>query len=261
VVDGRGERALRDAGIEVRSDAAPDAARRLNAAYVHHVTTGRPYVRWKVGATLDGKVAARDGSSRWITSEHARRDAHLLRAWADAIVIGAGTAVTDAPSLTVRLPGSRARSPLRVIVDASGRVRPQGSLFDGSAPTYVATTDRSDPAMRDAWRSAGAEVAVFDPDRNARVDPVALVTDLGKRDVQGVCLEGGPTLAWSFVDAGLVGEVVAYVAPKLLGGTEAPGILGGDGVASIAEAIDLRFAAVERVGDDLRVEAHVHRDR
>jgi diaminohydroxyphosphoribosylaminopyrimidine deaminase/5-amino-6-(5-phosphoribosylamino)uracil reductase len=261
LVDGRGVRRLREAGIAVRVGAGRERAERMNAAYLHHVRTGRPLVRYKVAASLDGKVAARDGSSRWITGEPARRDAHRLRAWADAVVVGAGTALTDDPALTVRLEGSRARPPVRVLVDAAGRVPASGALFGGSAPTLVATTERSDPGLRDAWRATGAEVLVLDQASSGLVDLDALVADLGKRDVQGVLLEGGPTLAAGFVEAGLVDQVVAYLAPVLLGGREAPGALGGTGFAPVGTGVPLRIDRVERIGGDLRVEAHVHRDR
>jgi len=260
LVDGRGARRLDEAGVQVEQGLMRTEADRLNAAYLHHVRTGRPLVRWKVASTLDGKVAARDGSSRWITGEDARRDAHAIRAWADAIVIGAGTALADDPSLTVRVDRTRSRPPLRVVVDAAGRVPATGALFDGTVATLVATTERSSPDRRDEWRAAGADVLVLDEEAGRGVDLVHLLDVLGKRDIQGVLLEGGPTLAWGFVNAGLVDDLVLYLAPKLLGGTEAPGVLGGDGVASIAEALDLRFDASELIGDDLRLEAHVHRD-
>lgn len=261
LVDGRGERRLREAGIAVELGLMRGEADRLNAAYLHHVRTGRPCVRWKIATSLDGKVAARDGSSRWITGDDARRDAHRLRAWADAIVVGSGTALADDPALTVRLERSRSRPPLRVLLDGAGRVPATGALFDRDAATLVATTERSSGDRREEWRAAGAEVLVLDEAKQGGVDLPHLLDVLGKREVQGLLLEGGPTLSWAFVRAGLVDEVVAYLAPKLLGGTGAPGALGGEGVASIAEALELRFDAVEPIGDDLRVEAHVHRDR
>ncbi|MEX0756213.1 MAG: bifunctional diaminohydroxyphosphoribosylaminopyrimidine deaminase/5-amino-6-(5-phosphoribosylamino)uracil reductase RibD [Actinomycetota bacterium] len=266
LVDGRGARRLRTAGVQVRAGAHRGAADRLNGAYLHHVRTGLPIVRWKAAATLDGKVAARDRTSRWITGEAARRDVHAMRAWADAIVVGAGTALADDPSLTVQLEGSRARPTMRVLVDAAGGTPASGALFDGAPPTLVATTERSPSSVRDAWRAAGAEVLVLDGTRGTEDERGGLVAlrplleDLGKRDVQGVLLEGGPTLAWGFASAGLIDQVVLYLAPKLLGGIEAPGALGGTGFAPVTEALDLRIDAVDRIGDDVRVEAHVHRD-
>jgi len=260
VVDGRGFAALEAAGIEVRTGVLAHDAMRLNEAYVKHVRTGLPFVTWKMAASLDGKVASRDGTSRWITGEAARADVHRLRAAADAIVVGAGTALVDDPSLTVRDPRYRGRPPLRVLVDARGRVPETGDLFDASAPTMVATTSLAPRERREAWRSRGAEVVEYEPEGGG-VPLTQLLSDLGKRDIQGVLLEGGPTLAWSMVEDRAVDKVVVYLAPKLIGGQDAPGVLGGRGFAPIAQAMQLSIASFDLVGEDLRVEAHVHRDR
>jgi diaminohydroxyphosphoribosylaminopyrimidine deaminase/5-amino-6-(5-phosphoribosylamino)uracil reductase len=260
IVDGKGFEALRSSGIEVRHGVMTEAAERQNAAFAKHVRTGLPFVIWKTAASLDGKVAARDGSSRWITGEAARADVHRLRAWADAIVVGAGTAIADDPELTVRDPDYRGRAPVRVLVDARGRVEPAGDLFDDQAPTLVATTELAPVGRREAWRAAGAEVEVFEPEGTG-VALGALFAALGKRDVQGVLLEGGPTLASSAVEDGLVDAIVLYLAPKLIGGRDAPGVLGGAGFAPIGHALPLRIRSVDRIGDDVRVEADVHRDR
>jgi diaminohydroxyphosphoribosylaminopyrimidine deaminase/5-amino-6-(5-phosphoribosylamino)uracil reductase len=188
-------------------------------------------------------------------------DAHVLRGAADAIVAGAGTVIADDPSLTVRDPSYHGHPPLRVVVDSSGRVPPDSRIFDGSAPTLIATSERVDRVRADAWAANGAEVVSFDRDATGGVSLPELMAHLGKRDMQDVLLEGGATLAWSFVRDRLVDRVVLYLAPKLIGGSEAPGILMGDGFAPIADAAALRIVAVERLGGDLRVEADVHRDR
>ena len=260
IVDGRGFAELERAGIEVRYGILREEAARQNEAFVKHVRTGLPFVTWKMAASLDGKVAATDGSSRWITGEPARADVHRLRAWSDAIVVGAGTALVDDPSLTVREPGYRGRPPLRVLVDARGRVPATGDLFDEAAPTLVATTDLAPPERRDEWQSAGAEVAVFSAEGDG-VPIGELVTLLGKRDVQGVLLEGGPTLAFAAIEDGVVDKVVVYLAPSLIGGEDAPTVLGGRGFAPIANAARLRIRSFDAIGEDLKVEADVHRDR
>lgn len=179
---------------------------------------------------------------------------------ADAIVIGAGTALADDPSLTVR-DGSYTGLPVpRVIVDAAGRVPATGRAFDDSAPTIVATTERSGSVRRGEWLRAGAEVLVLD-ESDGGVALEELFSTLGKRDVQAALLEGGPTLAWSAVSGGLVHKLVLYLAPVLAGGSAAPGILGGEGFAPIGSADRVRIDGIGRVGDDIKVEAHVHRDR
>jgi diaminohydroxyphosphoribosylaminopyrimidine deaminase/5-amino-6-(5-phosphoribosylamino)uracil reductase len=258
IVDGRGFAKLEAAGVEVRRGVLSELAERQLEAYAKHVRTGHPFVTWKMAASLDGKVAARDGSSRWITGEAARADVHRLRAGADAIVIGAGTALVDDPSLTVRDPSYRGRPPLRVLVDARGRVPETGDLFDGSAPTLVATTDQAPADRREAWRARGAEVVEYESEAG-RVPIGRLFGDLGKRDAQGVLLEGGPTLAWSAIEEGVVDKVVLYLAPRLIGGGRAPGILGGRGFAPLSTALGLSVVSFDRVGEDLRVEAYVHR--
>jgi diaminohydroxyphosphoribosylaminopyrimidine deaminase/5-amino-6-(5-phosphoribosylamino)uracil reductase len=253
---------LRDAGIDVDHGMMAAESRRLNRAFERHVTTGLPYVTLKMASTLDGKTAASDGSSRWITGEEARADVQRLRAWADAVVVGAGTAIADDPSLTVRDPRfADVRAPMRVVVDTEGRVPATGHLFDGSAPTLIATSDLTAEDRIRGWNAAGADVAVLERDDAGAVSLPALLHHLGKRDVQGVLVEGGATLAWSLVRDRLIDDAVLYIAPILVGGATAPGAVGGDGFAPIADALELTFDAAERFGRDIRLEAHVHRDR
>jgi diaminohydroxyphosphoribosylaminopyrimidine deaminase/5-amino-6-(5-phosphoribosylamino)uracil reductase len=262
VVDGRGFEVLRDAGIEVRVGVLEEEAAHLNAAFLKHVRTGLPFVTLKMGASLDGKVAARDGSSRWITGEEARAEVHRMRADADAIVVGAGTAFRDDPSLTVRVPGYAGRPPLRVVVDGRGIVPDTHRLLaDGLAPTLVATTEGAPAWRRQSWRDAGADVLVLDDAGSALVPLEDLFAELGKREVQKVLLEGGPTLAWEAISGGLVDEVVLFFAPILVGGEEAPSVLMGGGIPTIGSPVRLEPAEVTRVGADIKVVARVHRDR
>lgn len=253
---------LRAAGVEVVAGVLAEEAERQNAAFLTHVRTGLPSVVLKMAASLDGKSAARDGSSRWITGGEARADVQRLRAWADAVVVGAGTALADDPSLTVRDPRfASAAAPLRVVVNASGRLPAEGRLFDGAAPTLVATTEQAPDRRRAEWESAGAEVQVCERDANGGVSLPALMAALGKRDVQGVLMEGGATLAWSAVRDGIVDRVVFYLAPLLLGGAGARSAIEGAGFASITDALRLKVTSVERIGDDLRWEGDVLRHR
>jgi diaminohydroxyphosphoribosylaminopyrimidine deaminase/5-amino-6-(5-phosphoribosylamino)uracil reductase len=261
-VTGGGVDRLRAVGVAVEVGALADAARRLNVAFDRHVMSGRPFVIVKAASSLDGRTAAADGTSKWITSDQARADAQRLRAWADAIVVGARTVLEDDPALTVRESVfARARPPLRVVVDGTGRVPPVGRLFDGSAPTIVATTIRAPEERVAGWQRAGADVIVLDRDAAGGVSVDALLDALGKRDVQGVLVEGGATLVWSFVRDDLVDRFVTYVAPSIVGGGSALGAVGGDGFTPITAARRLRFASVQQVGPDLRVEADVQRDR
>lgn len=253
---------LRAAGIDVVPGVLEAQGHRLNEAFERHVQTGRPFVVLKSAASLDGRTAAADGSSRWITSEESRADAQRLRAWADAIVVGSRTVVEDDPMLTIReARWADARPPLRVVVDTAGRLPAAGAIFDGSAPTLIATTDRAPESRVAEWAGAGADVAVLDHDVAGGVSLDSLLDHLGKRDVQGVLVEGGATLAWSFVRDDVVDRVVLYLAPKLIGGAAAAGVIEGGGFSPVDHGRSLVFDDVRRIGPDLRVEAHVHRDR
>jgi diaminohydroxyphosphoribosylaminopyrimidine deaminase/5-amino-6-(5-phosphoribosylamino)uracil reductase len=257
--DAPGLAELRDAGIEVGQGLLVAEAHRLNEAFERHVGTGRPFVVLKTAASLDGRTAAADGTSKWISSEASRADTQRLRAWADAIVVGSSTVLADDPRLTVRDPAwADARPPLRVVVDARGRVPAAGRLFDAAAPTLVATTDAAPEERVSGWQRAGAEVLLLEPGGDGGVSLELLVGALGKRDVQAALVEGGGTLAAGFLGEGLVDRVVAYLAPTLLGGPF--GIVGGRGFAPVGEGVRLGFERVERIGPDLKVEARVHRD-
>ena len=270
-VDGAGLERLRAAGVEVVAGVGAEAAATQNAAYLTHRRLGRPRVTLKAAASLDGKVAAPDGTSQWITGPAARADAHRLRAEADAVLVGAGTALADDPRLTVRLPGHAGRQPLRVLADATGRVGPGRHLFDGEAPTLVATTPTAPAAAVDAWRAAGAEVLICStvtvgggsggapgapPVVGRGVDLEDLARGLAARGVLELLVEGGPRLQASLWAAGLADRLVWYLAPLAIGGAGAPGLLGGAGAATLADARRLRLASVDRLGDDLRVVAY-----
>jgi diaminohydroxyphosphoribosylaminopyrimidine deaminase/5-amino-6-(5-phosphoribosylamino)uracil reductase len=233
-VAGGGIETLQAAGVEVVVGVREAAAAHGLRYWLTAVRRGRPYVIWKYAATLDGRSAAADGTSRWITSAAARRDVHALRGTVDAIVAGVGTVLADDAALTVRAPGVT-RAPLRVVVDSRGRTPPGARVRDAAAPTWIATADEVGAA----------------PD--GRVDLPKLLAALYARGVRGALLEGGPTLAGAFLAAGLLDEVVGYVAPKLLGA--GPAALGPAGIASIGAAVDLELTDVTRVGDDLRLTA------
>jgi diaminohydroxyphosphoribosylaminopyrimidine deaminase/5-amino-6-(5-phosphoribosylamino)uracil reductase len=225
---------LRAAGVEVISGVRAAEASHLLRYWLTAVPRNRPYLIWKYAATLDGRSAAEDGTSQWITGPEARADVHALRGTVDAILAGVGTVLADDPSLTVRATGLE-RRPLRVVVDSAGRTPAGARVCDGAAPTWIATA---------------AEVGAG-PD--GRVDLAKLLAALYARGVRGALLEGGPTLAGAFLAAGLVDEVVGYLAPKLLGA--GPPALGAAGVATIAGVHDLTLTDVTRIGPDLRLTA------
>jgi diaminohydroxyphosphoribosylaminopyrimidine deaminase/5-amino-6-(5-phosphoribosylamino)uracil reductase len=259
-VRGQGFARLRAAGVEVEVGVAAAAAEAQNAAFLLHRRQGRPRVTLKAAASLDGKVAAPDGTSQWITAEAARADAHRLRAEADAVAVGAGTALADDPRLTVRLPGWGGRQPLRVLADATGRTGARGHLFDAAAPTLVATTSAAPPDRLRAWAATGAEVLVC-PDATASsgeagVDLTWLSKTRGERGVLELLVEGGPRLQASFWAAGLADRLVWYLAPLVIGGASAPGLLPAAGARTLAAARAVRVETVDRLGPDLRIVAY-----
>jgi diaminohydroxyphosphoribosylaminopyrimidine deaminase/5-amino-6-(5-phosphoribosylamino)uracil reductase len=223
---GGGVARLREGGVEVElgvdQEEAEDGAL---AAWLTGVRRGRPHVVWKAAATLDGRVAAADGTSRWVTGPEARAAVHRLRATCDAVVVGSGTALADDPQLTVRDAEGRpaARQPLRVVLDRRGRLPATARVLDGAAPTHVS-------------RAPG---------------PRELLAELFDRGQRRVLLEGGPTLAAAFLRAGLVDEAVLHLAPKLLGA--GPALVGDLGITTMAGALSWRVVGITPRGGDVEI--------
>lgn len=230
---------LRAAGVAVEQvdGAERAAAESVDVAWLTAVRRGRPYLTWKLASSLDGRIAAADRTSRWITGADARADVHRLRAWCDAILVGVGTVLADDPSLTVRPADGPVpdRQPLRVVADTHGRTPSGARVRDAAAPTWIATA---------------ADVGTGS---DGRLDLGALMSALHERERRHVLLEGGPRLAGAAVAAGLVDRVVAYVAPALLG--SGASALGPAGVTTLAQAYRLELLDVRVIGDDVRIEA------
>lgn len=261
---GGGHQRLENAGIAVTGGVlADDAASGALRGWLFAREHTRPYVIWKVGESLDGQVAAEDGSSRWITSPQSRAEVHRLRAKVDAIVAGAGTVRADDPQLTAREPDGAAgpRQPLRVLLSSLGKLPAHARALDESAPTLVAVGPDAPRDRTEALREAGAEVWRSSGRAGEGIDLDALLGALYERGVLTVLVEGGPTVAGSFAGAGLIDEVLAYIAPKLLVSGMWPA-LRGYGMRSIDDAIDLDIVDVQRIGPDVRITATPrHRDR
>jgi diaminohydroxyphosphoribosylaminopyrimidine deaminase/5-amino-6-(5-phosphoribosylamino)uracil reductase len=259
IVNGEGVRALRRAGLTVEVGTLAGEAEALNRAFFTRMREGRPHVTLKAGMTLDGKIADPDGVSRWITGEEARAEVHRLRSRADGIVVGIDTALKDDPELTVRLEPPWPREPYRIVVDSRARLSGTARLIGAGTPAraIVAVVAGASPDRVGRLREAGATV-VECPGREQKVDLGWLLQWLAARDVVALLLEGGSELNAAFLDAGLVDRVVLHVAPALLGGRTAAGVLGGPG-RPLKAAVRLRDTAVRRLGEDLVIEGDVAR--
>lgn len=254
-VSGRGIEVLRGHGVEVEVGVLEAEARRLNEPFFRWITTGMPFVTLKMATTLDGRIAQRDGRSRWITAEPARRLVHRLRAVSDAVVVGARTALADDPLLMPALVHRPPRIPVRVVVDEEARLEPESRLVRTArdAPVVVACTQASPEARRGALREHGVEVLVL-PDDGRLVALPALLRELGRRSLQNVLVEGGASLAGSLVRAGLVDRLLVFYAPIALGDPEAVPLFRDVGLRALSSAARFTLRSARRVGPDLMVE-------
>jgi len=258
-VRGRGRDELVAAGIAVHVGEGEEEARRLNEAYIKHRTTGLPFVIAKFAASLDGRIAAPSGESRWISGPEAREWAHGLRTEVDAILCGANTIVVDDPQLTAR-PGGQAadRQPLRVVADSRGRTPASARVLAGPGRVLIATSDRSNTAWRAAMEAAGAEVLVL-PRAGDSLDLAALLRALGERDVLSLLVEGGGVIIGALFDQGLVDKVHAIIAPMIVGASDAPAAVAGRGARRLADAWRLHEVMVERLGEDVLVAGYLQK--
>jgi diaminohydroxyphosphoribosylaminopyrimidine deaminase/5-amino-6-(5-phosphoribosylamino)uracil reductase len=257
-VHGKGFAELKAAGIKVESGLLEDEARELNRAYIVHRTQGRPYVVLKAAASLDGKIVAANGESKWITSPQARREAHLLRSRADGILVGIGTVLADDPELTSHGAG---RDPVRVILDSELRIPPKAKVLRPGGPLTVIATAVKSPAK--LARLKRANLSLVQVKRvNGGVDLRDLLSKLQRIGIATLLVEGGSKVHTSFLDQDLVDEVRLFIAPKLIGGEKSKTIFEGAG-RPLARALKLASGDVRRVGEDFlfsgRLHVHGHR--
>lgn len=253
LVAGKGLEILRRGGVEVVSGVLREACDALNPVFFHFIRTKRPYVVMKYAMTMDGKIATRTGTSRWITGEAARRRVHRDRHRYTAIMAGVGTVLADDPMLNCRIKGGK--NPVRIICDTHLRTPLTSQIVRtaGEIPTILATC--AEPSLYGPYLDAHCQVWTL-PERDGHVDLDALMDRLGNAGIDSVLLEGGGTLNWAALESGIVQRVQAYVAPKLFGG-DAKSPVEGQGVALPDQAVALKNTRILRVGEDILLESEV----
>ncbi len=252
---GRGIEAMRRAGIEVRVGVLEDECRRLNEAFIHWVTTGKPFCILKVAMSLDGKIATRAGHSQWITGEKSRRDVHRLRAQVDAVIVGAGTVRADDPSLTardVKVP----KQPRPVILSPELKLPDKARVYDHPAGCIIATGSKATAGRRKALEKRGVEIIKL-PTAKGLIQWKPLMEKLGEFSMSSVLIEGGGRTFGTAIDSHEVKKVVAYVAPIIIGGAGAPGAFGGKGASLLEDAARMRDIQIRKMGDDIRIEGYL----
>jgi len=253
VVAGSGVKILEDAGIEVVTGVRGEASKQMNETFNKYITMQRPFVTLKSGITLDGKVASHTFSSKWVTSEEARRDVHQLRSENMGILVGINTVLKDNPSLTSRIPNGR--NPIRIVMDSHLKIPLDYKLItDGQAETWIFTSQDYDEEKRQRLKELG--VSIFVTSHPTSVNVLEVVRRLGESDISSVLLEGGGNVNASFLKNELIDKVILYVAPKLIGGKEAPSFLEGTGIAEMQNAIELEDTNIVSIGNDFKFTAY-----
>lgn len=250
LVAGKGIEKLKRAGIDVTVGVLKEEADELNRVFFHYITTKTPFVTLKYASSLDGKIATKTGDSKWITSEEARCDVHRYRALHDAILVGVNTVIADDPSLTVRLPEG-GKNPIRLILDTHLRTPLHANVIqDGEAETWLIVGSEVPTERMALYESSHVRVI---PMHTPEITIRELLHMLGAQKITSVFVEGGSRVHDSFIRAGAVQEIVAYVAPKMIGGSEAKTPVGGIGFANMTDVLELTIKRVETIGPDIKI--------
>ncbi len=256
LVAGKGLEWLTSAGLQVTAGVREDEARRLNEAYAKYICSRKPFVTVKVGATLDGRIAAGSGPHQWITSPESRQRVHRMRLEADAILVGIGTVLQDDPFLTDRSGQPRTRPLLRVVLDARLRLPPDGRLAStrDQGDIIVFCGRRPNPDRRRKLEQAGLEV-IPTAGTAGRIAFGPVLEELGRRQVVGLLIEGGGEINFDALRSRIIDKLVCFLAPRILGGA-AVAMFGGAGFPALDQVPPLAFSRIERIGPDLMIEAY-----
>lgn len=252
-VSGKGFAHLRAAGINVDTGLLANEAEQLNERYLHFMRTGRPFVHLKMAVSLDGKIATRTGDSRWVTGDEALKRAHELRHESDAILVGAGTVRIDDPQLTDRSGLPRRRALARVILDDDLNIQIDSRLVSSATEAPLLIFSSGKPSMDKLHSLAARGVEVIHTEQR---DLFSVLAELGRRSIQSVLVEGGTGIAGSFIDSNLVDKVTFFIAPKIVGGQDAPSAIGGKGVELMRDALELERVEVTQRGRYLEVSGY-----
>jgi diaminohydroxyphosphoribosylaminopyrimidine deaminase / 5-amino-6-(5-phosphoribosylamino)uracil reductase len=256
LVNGKGIGFLKSAGIRVETGLMEKEIRQMNEVFIKYIKTNRPFVVLKTAMTLDGKIATVSNASRWITGETSRNMVHRLRHHLSAIMVGSDTVRFDDPILNIRLKGTW-KNPLKVIADTRCRIPLEAKVLTNDPQlAIIATTKLADPAKVKQLERLGVHVLIC-PVKDGKVDLGFVVHSLGSMGIDSIMIEGGSTLAFSALKEGVVDKVISFIAPKILGGVKAPTAVGGTGIASMEDAINLKNLKIRKAGDDLMVEGWI----
>lgn len=259
LVSGRGFRKLRANGIRVTVGVLAEEARHINDVFLTYVTRKRPFVLYKAAMSLDGKIACHTGESQWISSEKSREEVQRLRGILSGIMVGAGTVIADNPRLTCRM--EEYENPARIIVDGKLRVPLESRIFHEPGRNIILTTSEASLEKKKALENLGVELIEADSEEPGKVDLKSAMLALGIKGIDGILLEGGPTLAASALEAGIIDAVRFYIAQKIIGGREAPSPFAGTGAAHMNEVVPLTDAVYGTSGDDLWIQAYIQREK
>jgi diaminohydroxyphosphoribosylaminopyrimidine deaminase / 5-amino-6-(5-phosphoribosylamino)uracil reductase len=249
VVAGNGVKILKDAGIEVVIGVLEEQSRQMNEVFNKFIVEKRPFMTMKAGSTLDGKIATHTADSKWITSAEARHDVYVLRNQNMAILVGVNTVIEDDPELTTRIPNGR--NPIRVILDSSLRIPLDSKIVtDGQAETWIFTSSTYNEDAKIQLEEQG--ITVFHTSGTHQVNLNDVVRILGEQLVSSVLIEGGGSIHAAFLEKQLVDKVEIYIAPKLVGGSNAPTFLEGTGVELMRDAVDLENLHITQIGKDFK---------
>jgi diaminohydroxyphosphoribosylaminopyrimidine deaminase/5-amino-6-(5-phosphoribosylamino)uracil reductase len=255
VVNGKGIEALRKSGLDVKVGVLEKECRRLNEAFCKYILKKEPFVVLKVAATLDGKIATRNGDSKWISGEASRRFVHKLRDQVDGVLVGIGTVLRDDPFLTTRM--SEEREPYRIVLDSRLKVPEEAKVFEHSPSKVILATTESAPQDKiERLEKRGVRVLIIDS-KEGKVDLRSCLRKLGEIGMMNLLVEGGSEVNGSFLDEGLIDKFLLFLSPKLIGDPQALGIFGGRGVSTLKEAVVLKEIKTKGIGEDIFVEGYL----